>query len=63
MRVLDVARCLGVSREWILAQEREGRIPPIPRDRNGHRRFNALDVERLQRLLFEGTSRHEQATT
>lgn len=52
MRIHDVATQLGVSTGWIRRQERAGIVPLAPRDRNGHRRYGAEDVERIRALLF-----------
>lgn len=55
MRIRAIASELGVSPDWIRRAERAGRIPPIPRDVNGHRRFSRADVERLRVALFPPT--------
>jgi len=52
MRVIEVARQLGVSTDWIRRLERAGRIPPATRDSNGHRRYGQADVERLRAILI-----------
>jgi DNA-binding transcriptional MerR regulator len=52
MRITRVAGELGVSSAWIKRLERDGLIPRIPRDPNGHRRFAPEDVERLRELIF-----------
>lgn len=52
MRVIDVARELGLSTDWIRRLEREGRIPPARRDCNNHRRYRREDLERLRELLL-----------
>ena len=52
MRTLGLARHLGVSRDWIIAMERKGLIPPPARDRNGHRRFDQKDIERIRALIY-----------
>ncbi len=52
MRVSDVARAIGVSSDWLRRLEQQGRIPPAPRDLNGHRRYGPEDVKRLRELLF-----------
>jgi hypothetical protein len=50
--VADAAAVLGASGAWIKLQERQGKIPAIRRDRNGHRRFEENDLLRLRRLLY-----------
>ncbi len=57
MRVIDVARELGFSADWIRRLEREGRIPPARRDFNGHRRYSPEDVRKLRELLFRPLKR------
>lgn len=52
MRITDVARRLGCSPDFLRDLEKSGRIPPAPRDMNGHRRFAPEDVERLRTVLF-----------
>ncbi len=52
MRVVDVARELGFSSDWIRRAEKQGLIPPARRDVNGHRRYQPKDVKRLRELLF-----------
>jgi len=52
MRVIDVARRLGVSTDWLRRLEREKRIPLARRDINGHRRYTEKDVARLRKILF-----------
>lgn len=78
MRIAAVARELGFSADYLRDLERIGRIPPVPRDLNGHRRFSSEDVERLRTVLLPdqdcgsneggtvpgmGTNRHEQVTS
>ncbi len=52
-RIGSIARDLGVSPDWIRRLEREGRIPRVRRDLNGHRRFDAETVEQIRALLFK----------
>lgn len=52
MRIHTVARELGVSAEWLRQLERQGEIPRAPRDKNGHRRFRAEDLERLRQFFY-----------
>jgi excisionase family DNA binding protein len=53
MRTTEAARQLGVSRDWILRVEREGKIPPVARDINGHRRYSRKALAQLRAVLFE----------
>ncbi len=59
MRIGDVARILGVSRDTLRRLERQGVVAP-GRDWNRHRRFTQADVERLRVVLF-GTARAKKA--
>ncbi len=59
MRCVDVARQLGFSPDRLRRAERDGEIPPVPRDKNGHRRYRPEDMERLRRLLFR-PARHDK---
>ena len=52
MRCVDVARELGFSADWLRRAERDGKIPPVQRDLNGHRRYSPEDVKRLRELLY-----------
>jgi len=52
VRISDVARQLGFSTDHIRELEKAGRIPPVLRDTNGHRRYTQDDMERLRRVLF-----------
>jgi len=52
MRIAAVARELGFSADYLRSLEKAGRIPPAPRDINGHRRFLPEDVDRLRSVLF-----------
>lgn len=63
MRVADVARELGFSPDWIRRMEREGRIPPAPRDLNNHRRYRPKDVKRLRELLFPVSDDEDHAVS
>lgn len=63
MRVIDAARELGVSAEWLRRLEREGRIPAARRDLNGYRRYTPEDIEYIQRALFGGERPVRQTTS
>jgi DNA-binding transcriptional MerR regulator len=52
MRIEDVARELKVSRDWLRRKEREGLFPAITRDRVGHRRYSAADLEAIRRVVY-----------
>ncbi len=52
MRIGDVARALGISRETICRLERRGVLTPR-RDWAGHRRFTDADLARLRSALFK----------
>lgn len=52
MRASEAAKALGISADWLRRLERAGRIPPLPRDLNGHRRLSPEDLERLRVLLY-----------
>lgn len=52
MRITAVAKELGFSAEYLRSLERTGRIPPAPRDINGHRRFSQQEVAHLRTVLF-----------
>jgi len=52
VRVVDVARKLGISADWLRRLERAGRIPSAPRDFHGHRRYAQEDLERIRAILF-----------
>lgn len=52
MRTIDLARELGVSSDWIRRLERLKKIPPAPRDLNGHRRYTHDDLAKIRQLLF-----------
>ncbi len=54
MRVIDVARRFRVSPDMIRDLERDEKIPRVPRDLNGHRRFRTVDIERIGQVLFPG---------
>jgi len=53
MRTAQVARQLGISADWLRRLERAGRIPPVRRDLNGHRRYKPEDLAKLAARLFE----------
>ena len=49
-KLQDVARKVGVSaitlRRWLLS----GKVPEVPRDRNGWRLFSESDIRRIRRF-------------
>lgn len=57
MRVGQVGSVLGVSASWVRVTSREaeraGILPPVPRDRNGHRRYEREHVALLRKVLFD----------
>ncbi len=65
MRIGDIARALGVSRDTIRRLERRGLIT-AERDWAGHRRFSPTDLERVRTFLFKkenGTGGTQQPLT
>jgi predicted site-specific integrase-resolvase len=52
MRLGELARKLGVSAHWLRRLEKAGRVPPPPRDINGHRRYGPEDIAAVKRALF-----------
>lgn len=52
MRVGDVSKDLGCSRDWLRELEKKGVIPTAPRDLNGHRRYSAPMVTEIRRIIF-----------
>jgi DNA-binding transcriptional MerR regulator len=52
MRVVDVAKKLEISSDWIRRSEKAGIIPPAPRDRNGYRRYTPQLVAEIKSILF-----------
>ena len=63
MRITAVARELGFSADYLRDLEKSGRIPPAPRDMNGHRRFAPEDIERLRTVLFPDGGNNRKGTT
>ncbi len=59
MRIMAVARQLGVSADWLRRLERTGRLPAPRRDVNGHRRYTDEDLTQLKEAIF--AKRSEQA--
>ncbi len=53
MRIGELAKRLGISRDTIRRLEKRGVIVP-KRDWNNHRRFSEADLERLRAALFQG---------
>ena len=51
MRIKEAAQRLGVCTDWIRKLERDGRIPPVQRDLNGHRRYSEADLVKVHRIL------------
>ncbi len=56
MRIGKVAQAVGFSVSTIRRAERDGAIPPAPRDQAGHRRYSEKDVETIRRVLFPARS-------
>jgi DNA-binding transcriptional MerR regulator len=52
MRVIDVAKKLEISRDWLRQSEKAGLIPPALRDRNGYRRYTPELVAEIREILF-----------
>ena len=52
MRIKEAAQRLGVCIDWIRKLERDGRIPPVQRDLNGHRRYSEEDLDEVRRILY-----------
>jgi|OpeIllAssembly_1097287.scaffolds.fasta_scaffold881275_2 DNA-binding transcriptional MerR regulator len=53
MRVVDVSKELEISGDWLRRLEKAGIIPPIPRDRNGYRRYTPEMVACIRRVIFQ----------
>lgn len=51
VRIGTLAEALGYSGDLIRKFEREGVLPPAPRDRSGQRRYGPEDVERIREIL------------
>ena len=48
----ELCQRLGISTRTLLRKEKNGELPPLPRDaRNGYRRFTEEDVLRFQLIL------------
>jgi hypothetical protein len=47
-RISEAARELGISIEWLRKGEVRGFFPPALRDRNGHRYYTEVDMERMR---------------
>ena len=62
MRVKEVAKELGISGDWLRDLEKAGRIPSVPRDHNGHRRYRDEDLAQLRRILFGNESGRQGET-
>lgn len=48
LKIGDVAASAGVTPEAVRYYEREGVIPPAPRESSGYRRYAQADVDRLR---------------
>jgi chromosome partitioning protein len=48
---VEAARILGVSKDFLLSCEREGRIPPSQRDEFGNRVYSRQQIERIRDLV------------
>ena len=55
MRIKEAAVALGISQDWLRELERNGKIPPVMRDLNRHRRFTDDDIHLLRKILFGKT--------
>ena len=55
MRIGELAKRLGISRDTIRRLERRGLLAP-KRDWAGHRRFTEADLERIRNVLFRERS-------
>jgi len=52
LTMTELCQRLGISTRTLLRKEKNGEIPPLPRDpRNGYRRFTEEDVLRLRLIL------------
>jgi DNA-binding transcriptional MerR regulator len=60
MRVIDAARALGVSADYIRRLDRRG-VLRIPRDRNGHRRLTPEVFAALRAAIFPDLPQHDGA--
>ncbi len=45
---LEAARLLGISKELLLAYERDGKIPESERDENGNRIYSLEEIEKIR---------------
>jgi DNA-binding transcriptional MerR regulator len=52
LRTRDIARALGVHVNTVRLYEDIGYLPPIPRDRNGYRRYTAAHLEQARLALL-----------
>ena len=46
--ISEAARELGLSADWLRRGEKGGSLPTAKRDRNGHRYYNAEDIQQLR---------------
>jgi hypothetical protein len=63
MRIGGVARGQGASASWLRKLERQGKIPRVARDRNGHRRYTPEDVEAIRRVIYPADEESDEATS
>jgi DNA-binding transcriptional MerR regulator len=52
LRVTDVARELGCSKNWLRPAESRGRIPEARRDLNRWRWYTEEDLETIRNTMF-----------
>ncbi|HLJ68746.1 MAG TPA: MerR family DNA-binding transcriptional regulator [Chloroflexota bacterium] len=57
MSVGEVARAVGRSAETIRRLERQGVLPPAPRDRSGRRSYPETSVEEIARAIYPDLAR------
>jgi DNA-binding transcriptional MerR regulator len=50
LRVAEAAEAWGLSPHTLRSYERAGLLEPVSRNRIGHRRYNAVDLERISFL-------------
>jgi hypothetical protein len=51
LRVIEVARELGVSERWLREAEKKGKLPKAKRDLNNWRVYTEEDLQKLKELL------------
>jgi hypothetical protein len=52
MRIKRASEDIGFGPDFIKRLERDGRIPPIPRDSNGHRRLTPQLIAAIREAAF-----------